>query len=214
MTHQTVRETGSAVMGALVGLAVGGPVGGVVGAAVGPVLSTTVKVANRALQRRRDRAERILTLALAAKGIEPEQAVHLLDADDEKTDVFINLLAQAAAVDPGVETMFESILGEILLSESAVQRDRLLIIADALKGLRSVHMRILTSLQSHGGVRSAENLAADVGIPEIELRSVVRDLEMRGMIKDRHMRPVQWEIRALGRGIVDYSAKKPAPPTS
>lgn len=213
LAHQTARETSSAVVGSLVGLALGGPIGGVVGAAAAPVLSTTLKVAVRALQRRRDRAERILTQALAAKQIEPEQAVHLLETDDDKTDVFINLLSQAGSVDPGVEAMFESILGEILLSESAIQRDRLLIIADALRGMRSIHMRLLASLQAHGGARSAEDLAADVGIPEIELRSVVRDLEMRGMIKDCNVHPIQWEIRALGRGIIEYSHKKQGTPT-
>jgi hypothetical protein len=205
LTHETARETGSAIIGALVGVALGGVPGALIGATVPPILSGVIKISTRALQRRHERAERILNQALESAKLCPEDGLKALDSDDEKIDQFISLLSQAASADPSVEIIFSSVLGEMLVSRPGILRERLLIIADALRGIRSVHMRILISLHANGDELSARDLAAAVQIPEIELRSVVRDLELRGIIKDMGVHPIKWQLRTLGRSIVEYS---------
>jgi len=204
---ETAIETGSAVAAALVGLIFGGPVGAVAGAVTSPVLSKTVVLLNRARQRRSQRAARIVDNSIDASGLSPDQAVEQLATDDRKADDFLGLLVQAAEADPGLESAFISLLAQVLMSDSPDERERVLIVGDTLRGLRSVHLRILRSLNSDGPVLRAAQLADRVGVPEKELRSVVRDLEARGMIKDRGVHPIEWELRDLGKGVVRFASK-------
>lgn len=206
MLQQTAVDMGSAIIGTLIGLAVGGPAGALVGAAASPVLSTTITVVDRALERRRHRAQRIIRRGFAVAGVAPESGVDLLAADDSKTDDFLALLRQALESDPSLEAAFGVILGQLLTTDQTIKRDRLLIMGDALRGLRSLHLRLLQSIYDSGGFMTTSAIAATVRIPEVELRSVVRDLEARGAIKDRGVHPIEWELRTLGNTIVTFVA--------
>lgn len=201
---KTVTDGGSAIVGAIVGLAIGGPVGAVIGAATPPILSNTIE---RVIERRQQRAERIVEGAFIAAGVTPEEGTALLSSDDNKTDEFMKLLRQAIESDPSVDAVFGAIIGEILTAKSTKQQERLLILADALRHIRPIHLRILRLLSDAGGILKANDMASELDIPEIELRSVVRDLELRGMIRDRKTRPLEWELRALGNAIDRFTAQ-------
>ena len=73
---------------------------------------------------------------------------------------------------------------------------------DAVRNLRSIHIRILHSIHAVGGQQRASDIATDVAVPEAELRGVVRDLELRGMIKDADLHPIEWRIRELGAAVI------------
>jgi len=208
----TGREAGSAVVGTIVGLALGGPVGAIAGAAVAPVISTTVKIVQRALHERHERAKRVMEQSLNEANLSPEQVLALMGDSTEKTESVLRLLEQASKSDPSLEQVLQSILSSTFLSETEIQRERLLIIADAIDGMRVIHMRILEALGTHDGILSAGEIARAVNIPEVELRSVVRDLELRGMIKDNQTHPIEWRLRTLGKAVLELSKQKTIQP--
>lgn len=202
-------ETGTAVAGALVGFAIGGPVGAVVGAAIPPVGARASRVAARAHARRRQRAESVVEQSFQQAGVSPTDALNNLEADDTRADHFFTMLKTIMDTDPIMDNAMALILGESLLAEGDLERERLSILADSIRGLRPVHMRILRALSP--GSLPATELARVVAVPEVELRATVRDLESRGMIKDTGARPVVWEIRELGQGIVNHQGRKETP---
>ena len=204
IAQETAREASAAVIGALVGVAVGGVPGAIAGAAASPVLTGAVKLVADVLARRRQRVEAVVEEAMRGHSLTPAQTVQQLTDHPQKSDDFVNLLTQAIASDPSTDAVLGAALGELLISRDEIHRERILIVADALRGLRSTHMRVLRALHRAGGVMGAAAVAAEVDIPEVELRGVVRELELRGMIKDSEKHPVEWKIRELGRAIMTF----------
>ena len=206
---ETIGETGSAVAGTLVGLALGGPLGAVVGAATSPLLAKAARVGSRAWNRRRARAIATVDDAFRIAGTSPEVALDGLLDDAEKADDFLRLLSQAAESDQSLTTAFSSLMAQVLAApQSDPVSERVAIIGESLRGLRATHVRILQALAARGGVLRASELATVLEIPQIELRGVVRDLEARGMIKDREVHPIEWQLRELGKGIVEFTSKE------
>ncbi len=199
-------ELGSSVVGALVGLALGGATGAIAGATTTPVLTLTSRVVSRAVERRRARAQRVVLQAITDADLDPEGAVAALDADDERTDSFIGLLKMLMESDPALDRIFAALLSQTLTADGR-QIDRLLIIGDAVRNLRHVHLCLLTSLSEFGGTLPAPAIASNLEIPEIELRGVVRDLELRGMIKDVGDHPTTWKLRELGTSVVRFASE-------
>lgn len=201
-------DVGGSIVGAIVGIALGGPIGAIVGASTAPVMTMTYKIVERAFERRYERTRQIVEQAFIVSRIAPEEAIFLLNSDDDKVDDFLSLLRIVLESDPSVDKILSSILAESLISKSNQERERLLIIGDALRNIRPIHIRILKTLYDSGGILKSNQIASVVGIPEIELRSVVRDLELRGMIKDLGNSPVEWKLRELGDSLISYVASK------
>ncbi len=199
---------GSSMVGALVGFAVGGPIGAVVGATTSPTITMTYNILNKALERRKARIEKVLETAFEIAKITPNEALKILESDESKTDDLFSLLKIIADTDPSVDNILSSIIGENLKNSVSIHRERLLILADAIRNIRAIHLRILKSIFDADGVLTAEEMSNIVGISVIELRSVVRDLELRGMIRDTGKIPIEWELREIGQMLVEFSNNK------
>ncbi|MGN6396894.1 MAG: hypothetical protein ACTHMI_15090 [Mucilaginibacter sp.] len=205
--EHAVNIGGSAV-GALVGLVVGGPVGAIIGATTQPLITMSYQVFEKFIERKRNRIEKILNDAILTKNISEESLIDLITNDELKADNLIWLLRLAAESDPGLDTVISGMIGESLISNSKLQHERLLLIGDSIRNLRWVHLRTLYLLSQAGGVLSAHDIAQKLGLPELELRGVVRELELRGLIKDLEKHPIQWRLRELGEAIINFSLKK------
>jgi uncharacterized membrane protein len=201
-------NVGGSVIGAIVGLALGGPAGAVIGATTAPAIGMTYNLINRAVERRRERTKKVLENAFVSANVSPEKAVELLNSDDAKTDDFLSLLRIISQSDPSLDSILSVLLGETLKTKSNQERERLLILGDAIKNLRATHLSILKAIFDAGGTLKSNEIAIQVGIPEIELRSVVRDLELRGMIKDIGNHPVEWKLRELGTTLINFANSK------
>lgn len=207
-SHGVVVDTSSAVIGSLVGLIVGGPFGAVAGAATSPILANTTKIIMQVLKRRKERAMLILETAFCASKISIDESISILADDSQKADELFNIVRKALESDPCLDRVFGSILREIIHSQTEVDIERFQIIGDAIRGLRTVHLRALRSVFKFGGSIKSSLLSDDLGIPEIELRSVVRDLELKGMIKDKGGTPLVWELRELGTTLIKFLTEK------
>ena len=194
-------DTSSAAVGALVGLAIGGPVGAVLGGAASPIMAKAGRVAMGEYERRRARAEALVTAGLG----EVEAGLDELEANEARADAFMRLIRQAVDSDPALDAAFASILRTVV-SGTDDDAERAAIVGDSLRGMRNTHLRILVALAEGGGELAARELAQSVGFPEIELRGPVRELETRGMIKDLGVHPIRWKIRELGYGVVRFVA--------
>lgn len=212
IAQETARDTSTAVIGALVGLVLGGAPGAIAGAAAPPVLTGAARMVADVLARRRQRVEAIVEQAMRTHSLSPAQAVHQLNESPRAADDFVAVLSQAIASDRSTDGVISAALGELLVSRDDIHRERVLIVLDALRGLRSTHMRVLRALHRAGGVMTAAAVAVDVAIPEVELRGVVRELELRGMIKDSGKHPIEWKIRELGRAIMTFDRTRPVEP--
>ncbi len=194
-------EAGKAAIGALAGLVVGGPAGAIVGAVTAPVITLAQDIAKKAIERRRNRLERIISDAIGLSGLDIEAALSSLSNDEGKVDEFLFLLSIASESDQALDGVFKGLVAETLRSSASQQKERLMIIGDSIRGLRAVHLHVLKVLLDAGGKLRANEMAVAAGIPEIELRSIVRGLELRGMIKDLEKRPIEWELRELGKAV-------------
>lgn len=208
IAQDTALDASAAAIGALVGVALGGVPGAIAGAAVSPVLTGAVKLAADVLSRRRQRAEAIVEQAMRRHSLTEADALQQLANHPQKADDFVSLLSQAITSDPSTDAVLGAAVGELLVSRDETQRERVLIVTDSLRGLRSTHMRVLRAIHMAGGTMGAAAIALEMGIPEVELRGVVRGLELRGMIKDSGKHPVEWKIRELGRAIMTFDRQK------
>lgn len=206
--QQDVVNIGGSVIGALVGLVLGGPFGAIIGAATSPVMIMTYNIVDRAMERRYERTKNVVNQAFSMVNLTPEEVVVLLSSDDRKTDDFLRLLKLVVESDPGIDKTLAAILGGVLISDSEKERERLLIVGDSIRNMRLVHLQILKAIFDSGGTLKASKISSLVGIPEIELRSVVRDLELRGMIKDCEIHPIEWKLRELGKVIINFTNSK------
>lgn len=192
-----VEDAAAGLIGAVVGLAVGGPAGAVIGAATGPAATAGIKLPFQIQARRRERAERIARHALDRVDVE---GVHA-----DSVDALVSLLQMAVASDVQLDAAFSELAAQALRSDEEKELDRVLMIGDALAGLRRLHIDALRAIQRNGGEMSAAELSQALEFPEYELRFVVRNLELRGMIKDVGVRPIQWRIRELGQGVLQFA---------
>lgn len=202
-------DTTSSVVGAMVGLVVGGPIGAAVGGAAPPLIARAGRIASRALARRAARAERVATIALSGPEGNIESGIERLDSDPELADTFFQLLSTVIESDESLDAAFGRLLAEVVRG-SSVERERAVMLADSLRGLRPIQLRILQAIDAADGELSASGIATAVAIPELELRAAVRNLEARGMIKDLEIHPVQWRLRELGKGVVTLAASREA----
>jgi len=202
-----INVSGS-VVGAIVGLVLGGPIGAVIGSTTAPAVGMAYNLVNRALERKQERTKEVIESAFIAANLSPNEAIALLDSDDAKTDDFLSLLRIISQSDPSFDSILTALLAESLKTTSNQSRERLLILGDAIKNLRTTHFSILKILFNAGGTLKSNQISTQVGIPEIELRSVVRDLELRGMIKDIGNHPVEWKLRELGTTLVNFANSK------
>lgn len=196
-------EVGTAAIGTLVGLAIGGPVGAVVGGVTSPAISLAHDIIANALNRRQKRLEEIVTNSIAISGMNVDDTLQMLNNNDNKTDVLLSLLSLAVSSDESLDYVFSGLISEMLKSPTQ-QEDRIIIIGDAIRNFRAIHLKIISAIYSAGGTLSASEISSAVNVPEIELRSVVRDLELRGIILDLQKHPVEWELRELGQAIANY----------
>lgn len=196
---------GSSIVGSIVGLAIGGPVGAVIGATTTPSLVVAYNFANRFLERKYEKTKKIAEKSLLIANIQPEKALEKLNSNDELADSYISLLRIASEADTSIDDIMSSVLAACLTASSNKERERLLILSDSLDNMRTTHILILKALYDAGGVLKAKEIAEIIDIPEIELRSVVRDLELRGMIKDRDVHPTEWKLRELGKIIIEFA---------
>ncbi len=199
---------GSSVTGVLVGLAVGGPPGAIIGATVSPLITMAHGIVARALDRKRERTKRILDQAFSISKLSPEDVINLLNIDDNKTDDFLRLLKVIADSDDHLDDILANLLSQTLISQTDTDRERLLLLGDALKNMRRTHIKIITALKEHSGILPAKRIAQIVNIPEIELRNTVRDLELRGIIEDNGKEPTIWHLRELGIAISEFIKNK------
>lgn len=198
-------DIGSSIIGSIVGLAIGGPVGAVIGATTPPSLVMACRVASSFIERKYKRTNNVVEKALSLANVTPEEAVEKLNSNDKLADSFINLLRMASESDTSIDDIMSSILASCLTTSSNAERERLLILSDSLYNMRTTHILILKALYEVGGILKAKEIADIVDIPEVELRSVVRNLELRGMIKDRGVHPTEWKLRELGKAIIEFS---------
>ncbi len=196
---------GSSIVGSIVGLAIGGPVGAVIGATTTPSLVVVYNFANRFIERKYEKTKKIAEKSLVIANIQPEEALEKLNLNDDLADSYINLLRIASEADANIADVMSSVLAACLTASSNKERERLLILSDSLDKMRKTHILILKALYEAGGVLKAKEIAKVIDIPEIELRSVVRDLELRGMIKDRDVHPTEWKLRELGKVIIEFA---------
>lgn len=196
---------GSSIVGSIVGLAIGGPVGAVIGATTTPSLVVAYNFANRFMERKYERTKKIVEKSLLTANIHAQEALEKLDSNDELADNYIKLLRIASEADASIDDIMSSVLAACIMASSDIERERLLILSDSLDKMRKTHILILKALYDAGGVLKAKEIAEIIDIPEIELRSVVRDLELRGMIKDRNIHPTEWKLRELGKVIIGFA---------
>ena len=201
-------NVGGSVIGTIVGLTFGGPIGAVIGATTAPVMGMTYNFINRAVERRKERTKQVIESAFTAADVSPEEAVTLLNSDDVKTDDFLSLLRIISQSDPIFDEVLSALIGESLKAKSNQERELLLILGDAIRNLRATHFSILKAIFDAGGILKSKEIAMQVGIPEIQLRSVVRDLELRGMIKDIGKHPIEWKLRELGTTLINFANNK------
>ena len=124
-----------------------------------------------------------------------------LSNDPLLSDDTIRLLRQLIDTDPELDALFASIIASLISTPEADERRRLIVLSDSIRGLSSVQLQIIQTIAKHNNILSASDISICVGVPEIELRNAVRDLELRGIITDNNSYPTVWELRELGKAI-------------
>lgn len=207
----SLQENGISVstsmLGAFIGLAIGGPSGRIIGAGVTPILKSATKAMLSLIDKKQNRAMKILEGGLVYAQITECKAEERIFGKDETLDDFLAFIQDALSSDKSLDSIYSVLLGELLSCESEQQRDRVFIFFDAIKDLRAIHLKIMESIILFGGSLKAEEISEKVNVSETELRSVVRILELKGMIKDCGVIPITWEIRELGVAVIDLLRK-------
>lgn len=203
-----VTDIGVSAGSALVGFAIGGPVGAVVGGILPPSIKMAGSLWDGYRQRQKERLAGIVDSAFSRTGFTDEQIFEKLQLDPDLTDDVIRMIRQMEGTDPELDSIFSAIISSVL-TENEKERRRLIVLYDSIKGMNKVQVELLDLVRKAGGTLSAEDMARETGVPEIELRNSVRDLELRGMIIDNGEEPTVWQLRELGLSIAKlYHRKK------
>ena len=185
---------------ALVGFAIGGPIGAAVGGALPSALQMVSSLWEEYKTRQKIRLTQIVESAFADTGLSDEQIFEKLHLDPQLTDDVIRMIRQMEGTDSELDAVFSAIISSVI-TEDEKERRRLVVLYDSIKGMNKVQVELLNLMYKAGGTLSAEDMAKNTGVPEIELRNSVRDLELRGMIIDNGKEPTIWELRELGISI-------------
>lgn len=203
-----LTEIGFSAGGALVGYAIGGPVGATVGGILPPALQMINTLWEDYKARQRERLTSIVENAFANTGLSDEQIFEKLHLNPQLTDDVIRMIRQMEGTDSELDSLFSAIISNVI-TEDEKERRRLVVLYDSIKGMNKVQVELLNKTYEAGGTLSAENMAKETGVPEVELRNAVRDLELRGMIIDNGKEPTIWQLRELGVSIAKmYHNKK------
>ena len=193
---------------ALVGFAIGGSIGAVVGGALPPAFQMVGSLWEEYKTRQKLRLTKIVEGAFANSGLSDEQIFERLHLNPQLTDDVIRMIRQMEGTDSELDAVFSAIISSVI-TEDEKERRRLVVLYDSIKGMNKVQVDLLNLMYEAGGTLSAEDMAKKTGVPEIELRNSVRDLELRGMIIDNGEEPTIWELRELGMSIAKiYHSKK------
>lgn len=185
----------------LVGFVMGGPLGAVVGGVTTPVIKLAYQIVQQWADRRKQRLSSALDKAFSQTGLSDEDVLKRLSNDPLLSDDTIRLLRQLIDTDPELDALFASIIASLISTPEADERRRLIVLSDSIRGLSSVQLQIIQTIAKHNNILSASDISICVGVPEIELRNAVRDLELRGIITDNNSYPTVWELRELGKAI-------------
>ena len=199
---QSVEMTISAAS-SLVGFAIGGPIGAVIGGATTPAVKLSYQIVQQWIERRKHRISTALDKAFSQTKISDEDVLLSLSNDSALADDIMRLLRQLVDTDPELDSLFARIIASMIIQPDIEERKRLSLLGSAIKGINSVQMHIIKAVATNDNVLSAKELSIAVGIPEIELRNSVRDLELRGIITDNNSEPTVWELRELGKAIAN-----------
>lgn len=185
----------------LVGFAMGGPIGAVIGGVTTPAIKLAYQIVQQWTERRKQRIAMALDRAFSQTNISDEEVLERLSNDASLSDDIIRLLRQLIDTDPELDALFASIIASLISKPDVEERRRLTVLSNSIRGLNSVQMQIIQAIAVHNNVLSATDISISVGVPEIELRNAVRDLELRGIITDNNSEPTVWELRELGKAI-------------
>lgn len=187
--------------GSLVGLVIGGPVGAVAGGILPPATKLAFTAGQMWLQRRKARITNIIESAFNRSGKSEEAIFQEMIEDPDWCDTIISMIRQLADSDPELDHLFSDILASVIRTDDQDEKNRLIVLYNAIKGLNKVQIFILKDMYLANGVLSAHDIADHAKVPELELRNAVRDLELRGMILDNGKEPTVWHLRELGTAI-------------
>lgn len=194
-------EIALSAIGTLVGLAIGGPVGAIAGGVVPPVTKLAITAGTLWYDRRKKRLVNVVNRAFAQSGKTESEIFQEMIDSPEWCDTIISMIRQLADNDPELDMLFSQIMASAISAQEERERNRFIVLHNAIRGMNKVQLLILKHMYLCDGVLSAENMADKVKVPELELRNAVRDLELRGMIVDNGSEPTIWAIRELGTAI-------------
>lgn len=192
---------------ALVGFAVGGPIGAAVGGALPPALQMVGSLWEEYKTRQKLRLTKIVESAFANSGLSDEQIFEKLHLNPQLTDDVIRMIRQMEGTDSELDAIFSAIISSVITEDEKESR-RLVVLYDSIKGMNKIQVKLLNLMYEAGGTLSAEDMAKNTGVSEIELRNSVRDLELRGMIIDNGEEPTIWRLRELGISIGRFNHSK------
>lgn len=198
-------EIGITAISSLVGFAIGGPVGAVVGGVTTPIVAMANQIVNDWRKKQNERITNIVTYAFQKTGRHEEELFDEIRKNDELADDIIKMIRQLVDTDPDLDYLFAEILASFFENNNQTEKNRMLVLYQAIKNLNRVQIRILKMLYCSNGTLSAKEIAENILIPEMELRNAVRDLELRGMIIDNGEEPTIWKMRELGKAIAELS---------
>ena len=201
-------SVGSSLAGALVGIAIGGPVGSIVGAVTGSSVAIIGDLLQKYQEKRRERALNAVQEAFLMTGLSENQIAHKLSEDTRSIDEFSELVRALLESDEALDSFFTNIMSQLIMQTDDIRHERLMILAAEVKGLRRTQLHILIEIYNNDRMMSASMISEKLGVPEIELRYMVRDLELRGMIEDRNSEPTVWYLRELGIAIAKAMRKE------
>ena len=199
----TSMEVAITAASALVGFAIGGPVGAVIGGSTTSAIKLTQQIVQQWTERRKARLTKVLENSFEKSKISDEEILEKLANDTLLADDIIGLLRQLIDTDPELDCFFSFIINAMITGSDDNERKRLKVLSNSIKGLNSVQMQIIKIIADNNNVLSAADISTNMGIPEIELRNSVRDLELRGIITDNNSEPTIWELRELGIAIAE-----------
>lgn len=187
--------------GSLVGFAIGGPVGSIVGGALSPTAKLAIKVGELWVQRRQMRLTSIVERAFRQSGRNVEEILQEMIDSPDWCNTIISMIQKLADSNPELDALFSEIIASTISTREESERNRLVALNNSIKDMSKVQLFILKHLYLSNGILSAQHMAEQVKVPEIELRYTVRDLELRGMIIDNGKEPTIWSLRELGFAV-------------